>query len=85
MQNNRRDLNLRNRADNAHYLDFITPKYSVTDDAIPKALNVMWGYALNGSLYKLSCGLGMFAAAGVGFWSLKFYKALNWPLFNPCF
>jgi hypothetical protein len=50
----------------------------VTDDAIPKALNVMWGYALNGSLYKLSCGLGMFAAvAGVGFWSLKFYKALN--------
>jgi hypothetical protein len=38
----------------------------------------MWNYALNGSLYKLSCGLGMFAAvAGVGFWSLKFYKALN--------
>jgi hypothetical protein len=51
---------------------------SVTDETIPKALTVMWGYALNGSLYKMSCGLGLFAAVfGVGFWSLKFYRALQ--------
>jgi hypothetical protein len=51
---------------------------SVTDETIPKALNVMWGYALNGSLYKLSCSLGLFAAVfGVGFWCLKFYRALQ--------
>jgi hypothetical protein len=58
--------------------NIFNPTSIVNDDVIPKALNVMWNYALNGSLYKLSCGLGMFAAvAGVGFWSLKFYKALN--------
>ena len=51
---------------------------SVTDETIPKALTVMWGYALNGSLYKMICSLGLFAAViGAGFWALKFYRALQ--------
>jgi hypothetical protein len=51
---------------------------SITDEAIPKSMNVMWDYALNGGLYKWGCGLGIFIAVfGVGFWSLKFYKALQ--------
>jgi hypothetical protein len=57
---------------------FNSTNAGVTDEAIPKALSVMWNYALNGSLYKMSCSLGLVAAVvGVGFWSLKFYKALN--------
>lgn len=54
------------------------PTSATNDDVITKSLDVMWRYALDGSMYKLTCGLGMFAAVfGVGFWSVKFYKALN--------
>jgi hypothetical protein len=54
------------------------PTSTTNDDVITKSLDVMWRYALDGSMYKLTAGLGMFAAVvGVGFWSVKFYKALN--------
>jgi hypothetical protein len=54
------------------------PTSTTNDDVIVKSLDVMWRYALDGSMYKLTCGLGMFAAVvGVGFWAVKFYKALN--------
>jgi hypothetical protein len=46
--------------------------------SIPKAIETMWTTALEGGLYQIACGLGMFAGVvGVGSWSLKFYRALN--------
>jgi hypothetical protein len=46
--------------------------------ALPKAFEKMWTYALNGNMYKLGAGIGILAAVfGVGFWSVKFYKALQ--------
>jgi hypothetical protein len=46
--------------------------------SIPKAIETMWTTAIEGGLYQIACGLGLFAGVlGVGSWSLKFYKALN--------
>jgi hypothetical protein len=60
---------------------FISPSQTsqtANNLALPKAFDKMWTYALNGNMYKLAAGLGILAAVcGVGFWSMKFYKALQ--------
>ena len=46
--------------------------------ALPKAFAKMWAYALDSNMYKLTAGLGILASVcGVGYWSIKFYKALQ--------
>jgi hypothetical protein len=60
--------------------NFVSPNQASSIDqlAMPKALNIMWRYALNGNMYKLTAGLGMLAAVcGVGFWCVKFYRSLQ--------
>jgi hypothetical protein len=48
------------------------------DTDIPVALNRLWEMAMKGSMYKTVCFLGMFIAVfGVGFWCVKFYKAIE--------
>jgi hypothetical protein len=53
----------------------ITP---TQDKDIPVALNRLWEMAMKGSMYKTVCFLGMFIAVfGVGFWCVKFYRAIE--------
>jgi hypothetical protein len=46
--------------------------------SISRAIETMWTTALEGGLYQIACGLGMFAGVvGVGSWVLELYRALN--------
>jgi hypothetical protein len=48
------------------------------DLQIPAALNKLWKIAMNGSMYKTICFMGMFIAVfAVGFWCVKLYKTLE--------
>jgi hypothetical protein len=48
------------------------------DTEIPAALNRLWKMAMEGSMYKTVCFLGVFIAVfGVGFWCVKFYKTIE--------
>jgi hypothetical protein len=52
--------------------------------AIPKALDEIWNIAMRGNMYKLTCSFGLLIAViGVGFWCLKFYKALQEGTLQP--
>jgi hypothetical protein len=52
--------------------------------AIPKALDEMWNIAMRGNMYRLTCSFGLLIAViGVGFWCLKFYKALQEGTLQP--
>jgi hypothetical protein len=57
---------------------------SVSTAAIPKALDEMWNIAMRGNMYRLTCSFGLLIAViGVGFWCLKFYKALQEGTLQP--
>ncbi len=61
--------------------DFLSPSQTsrtANSLALPKAFDKMWTYALNGNMYKLVAGIGILGAVcGVGYWAVKFYKALQ--------
>jgi hypothetical protein len=57
---------------------------SASNAAIPKALDEIWNIAMRGNMYKLTCSFGLLIAViGVGFWCLKFYKALQEGTLQP--
>jgi hypothetical protein len=57
---------------------------SASNSAIPKALDEIWNIAMRGNMYRLTCSFGLLIAViGVGFWCLKFYKALQEGTLQP--
>jgi hypothetical protein len=73
---------------NADTTDFLksilSPSSGASTAAIPKALDEMWNIAMRGNMYRLTCSFGLLIAViGVGFWCLKFYKALQEGTLQP--
>jgi hypothetical protein len=51
---------------------------STEDLEIPSSLNKLWTIAMDGSMYRTVCFLGMLIAVfAVGFWCVKLYKTLD--------
>jgi hypothetical protein len=51
---------------------------STEDLEIPSSLNKLWAIAMDGSMYRTICFLGMLIAVfAVGFWCVKFYKTID--------
>jgi hypothetical protein len=62
----------------------LSPSSGASTAAIPKALDEIWNIAMRGNMYKLTCSFGLLIAViGVGFWCLKFYKALQEGTLQP--
>jgi hypothetical protein len=57
---------------------------SASGAAVPRALDMLWTVAMEGTLYSLICRLGLLIAVfGIGFWCLKFYKSLEEGSLRP--
>jgi hypothetical protein len=72
-------------SDTADFLKgILSPSNGASNAAIPKVLDEIWNIAMRGNMYKLTCSFGLLIAViGVGFWCLKFYKALQEGTLQP--